>query len=196
MAQAKAKTKAKSAGAPQGTYVALLRGINVSGNNRLLMKDLAAACEACGCVDVRTYIQSGNVVFACKPAAAAQVAAKITARLADDFGVNVPVILRSAAALARVAEANPFLAAGADVDRQYVMFLADTPAPSKVAALDPQRSPGDRFAVVGSEIFLHLPNGAGRSKLTAAYFDAKLATISTARNWRTLLTLIAMTRAS
>ena len=178
------------------TYVALLRGINVGGNNMLRMKDLAALCGDCGCADVRTYIQSGNVVFACKPAAADKLAAQLSTRIAGDFGLKVPVILRSAAALARVAEANPFLAAGQDVERQYVMFLADAPAKAAVAALDPQRSPPDEFAVVGGEIFLHLPNGAGRSKLTSAYFDSKLKTISTARNWRTLLTLIEMTRAT
>jgi uncharacterized protein (DUF1697 family) len=187
---------AKTTSGTNGTYVALLRGINVGGNNKLLMKDLAALCGACGCADVRTYIQSGNVIFGCKPAAAEKVGAKIAARITADFGLTVPVILRSAEELARVAEASPFLVPGKAVDRQYVMFLADTPAPAKVAALDPQRSPGDEFAVVGREIFLHLPNGAGRSKLTSAYFDAKLSTISTARNWRTLLTLIAMTRAS
>jgi uncharacterized protein (DUF1697 family) len=182
--------------AAKDTYVALLRGINVGGNNKLLMKDLAALCGDCGCADVRTYIQSGNVVFGCTPAAAGKLAAKLSARILADFGLEIPVILRSAEALARVAEANPLLVPGKDVDRQYVMFLADTPAKAAVAALDPQRSPPDEFAVVGSEIFLHLPNGAGRSKLTSAYFDAKLSTISTARNWRTLLTLIAMTRAT
>jgi uncharacterized protein (DUF1697 family) len=176
------------------TYVALLRGINVGGNNKLLMKDLAALCGDCGCADVRTYIQSGNVVFGCKAAAAEKLAAKLSARILADFGLKVPVMLRSAAALAQVAESNPFLAEGADVDRQYVMFLADAPTKAQVAALDPERSPGDRFAVVGREIFLHLPNGGGRSKLTSAYFDSKLATISTARNWRTLLTLVDLTR--
>ena len=178
------------------TYVALLRGINVGGNNKLPMKDLAALVTACGGRDVRTYIQSGNVVFG----AAARVdekalATKLSERIAADHGLAIPVVLRSAAELARAAERNPFLAAGKAIETLHVMFLADAPDKAAVTSLDPRRSPPDELAVVGREIYLHLPNGAGRSKLTNAYFDAKLKTVSTARNWRTLLALIELTRA-
>lgn len=98
-----------------------------------------------------------------------------------EFG-EVPVIVRSAAQIAEVLRHNPFLAEGASEDALHVMFLASSPGESQIAALDPDRSPLDRFRVRDQEIYLFLPNGAGRSKLTNAYFDAKLATIGTGRN--------------
>jgi uncharacterized protein (DUF1697 family) len=178
------------------TYVALLRGINVGGNNKLPMKDLAALVGACGGRDVRTYIQSGNVVFGASAGTDEKtLASKLAKRIAADHGLAIPVVLRTAAELAQVAERNPFLAAGKAIETLYVMFLADTPGKAAIATLDPRRSPPDELAVVGREVYLHLPNGAGRSKLTNAYLDSKLQTVSTARNWRTLLALIEMTRA-
>jgi uncharacterized protein (DUF1697 family) len=85
---------------------------------------------------------------------------------------------------------NPFLEAGADIGTLHVAILADAPAAAKVKALDPDRSPPDAFAVRGREIYLQCPNGYGRTKLTNAYFDSKLATTSTVRNWRTVLKLV------
>ena len=87
---------------------------------------------------------------------------------------------------------NPFLAAGVPESELHVLFLADEPTSEQVAALDPNRSPPDAFLVRGREVFLHLPGGAGNSKLTNAYFDSKLATVSTGRNWRTVTTLLGM----
>ena len=174
-------------------YVALLRGINVGGNNMLPMKTLAAMFADEGATDVRTYIQSGNVVFAAPAAAARKLPARVTGRIAADLGLKVPIMLRSPDELAEVTRSNPYLAtAGEDTKALYVMFLADKPTAAAVASLDPKRSPPDEFVVTGREIYLRFPNGAGRSKLTSAYFDAKLSTISTARNWRTITTLLQM----
>ena len=101
------------------------------------------------------------------------------------FGFAVPVVLRTREELQVVLHANPF-AEG----ESHVMFLADLPIPGKIATLDPNRSPGDTYTVMGREVYLHLPNGAGNSKLTNAYFDAKLATVSTARNCRTVAKIL------
>jgi uncharacterized protein (DUF1697 family) len=101
--------------------------------------------------------------------------------------------VRTAKELADVVANNPFLKAGAPEKELHVMFLADAPSASRIETLDPARSPGDEFAVRGREIYLRLPNGTARSKLTNAYVDAKLGTVSTARNWRTVTTLLAMT---
>ena len=171
------------------THLALLRGINLGGKNKLPMKDLVALFVAAGCDNVRTYIQSGNVIFDAPPSLAADLPDRIAAEIAHRFGVRSPVILRTADQLKDVAN-NPFLASGAAVEKLHVMFLATRPDPKRVAALDPDRSPPDEFAVRNQEIYLHLPNGAARSKLTNAYFDAKLATTSTARNWRTVTMLL------
>lgn len=87
---------------------------------------------------------------------------------------------------------NPFLAKGVNSNELHVAFLAATPTEARVAALDPARSTPDEFEVRGREIDPHLPNGAGRSKLTNDYFDRALGTVSTARNWRTIETLASM----
>jgi uncharacterized protein (DUF1697 family) len=172
------------------TYVALLRGINVGGKNKLPMATLAKLFADEKCAAVSTFIQSGNVIFDAPAKAALTIGARVSKRIEDKLGLTVPVVVRAAAELASVPARNPFLKAGVDADELHVMFLADAPAATAARALDPARSPGDSFALVGRELFLRLPNGAGRSKLTNAYFDKALATVSTARNWRTVLKLI------
>jgi uncharacterized protein (DUF1697 family) len=169
--------------------VALLRGINVGGKNKLAMKDLVAMFERAGSADVRPYIQSGNVVFGATATLAARIPALIAAEIEEAAGLRVPVIVRSRAELHSVAEANPLLAAGAAQEQLHVMFLADAPGKEEIAALDPLRSHPDSFVLVGREIYLHCPNGVARTKLTNAYFDSTLRTTSTCRNWRTVLKL-------
>ena len=179
-------------GANAVTNLALLRGINVGGKNKLAMKELARIFSAAGCRDVRTYIQSGNVLFEAEPELAAQVPGRVTAGIAESFGYKTPVVLRTAEQLAKVVAENPFLAAGADPQTLHVLFLADVPSPGRIDLLDPDRSPPDSFVVRGPEVFLHTPGGLGRSKLTNAYFDSRLDTTSTGRNWQTVTKLLAL----
>lgn len=174
------------------THLALLRGINVGGKNRLPMKDLVEVFAEAGCDDVRTYIQSGNVLFAAAPEVAARVPGLVAAWITERFGYRTPVVVRTAEELRAVVSGNPFLKEGAAEATLHVMFLAEFPTPERVDALDPDRSPGDAFAVRGREVYLRLPNGVADSKLTNAYFDARLATTSTGRNWRTVTTLLAL----
>ncbi len=173
-------------------YVALLRGINVGGKNKLPMKDLCAMFAAAGCADVRNYIQSGNIVFKAKPALATKVPGLIAASIARRFGLEVPVVLRSADEMREVSVRNPFLDACENLGWLAVGFLADPPDPKRLASLDPHCSPPDAFVVHGREIYLRCPNGLGLTKLNTNYFDSKLATVSTFRNWRTVLTLVEM----
>jgi uncharacterized protein (DUF1697 family) len=182
----------KSAAAKPARYVALLRGINVTGKNTVPMKDLAEMFADSKCRNVRTYIASGNVIFEAEAKIAAQIPELITAQIAKRLGHKIPVVVRTAQEIADVAANNPFLKLKSETERLYVMFLADVPSPEKIAGLDAQRSPPDEFIVRGREIFLHLPKGVAPTKLTNAYFDAKLKTISTMRNWRTVNTLLEM----
>jgi uncharacterized protein (DUF1697 family) len=175
-------------------WAALLRGINVGGKNLLPMKELVAMFAAAGASDVESYIQSGNVVFSAGADVAAKIPDVVGKRIEKRFGFAVPIVVRSADELAAVARGNPFLAADADFAILAVMFLADKPSARAIAALDPGRSPPDEFVVRGREIFVRCPNGFARTKLTNAWFDSKLATTSTARNWRTVLKLLEMTR--
>ena len=187
------KARGVSAGRSD-VHIGLLRGINVGGKNKLPMDELVGLFAEAGCSDVKTYIQSGNVVFRAVPRIVARLAERVSGRIERRLGLRVPVVLRTAQELERVARTNPFLAAGADPELLHVMFLADEPAKAAVAGLDAKRSPPDEFAVVGREIYLRCPQGMARTKLTNAYFDAKLATISTVRNWRTVTKLIELAR--
>jgi len=174
-------------------YVALLRGINVGGKNSLPMNDLSALFTDAGCTDVRTYVQSGNVVFHASPSLARRIPAVIEEAISDQFGLRVPVMTRTAAELRDVVKDNPFLRGKPETETLHVAFLADTPTAARVASLDENRSPPDAWEVRGRKIYLRLPNGVGRTKLTNAYFDSKLGTTSTLRNWRTVLKLVELT---
>jgi uncharacterized protein (DUF1697 family) len=176
------------------THVALLRGINVGGNNKLAMADLVKLFAAAGAKDVATYIQSGNVLF--RAGDAAKIATAVEAALAKKFELQIPIVLRTAAQLAAVVKTNPHITPKAKLEKIYVGFLATAPAAERIALLDPARSPGDEAIVIGAEIYLRYGNGAGKTKLTNAYFDSKLATISTMRNWNTVLKLHELVTAS
>lgn len=175
------------------THVALVRGINVGGKNMLPMKALADLFAAAGCADVKTHIQSGNVLFNADSDLASTLASKLSSEIAERHGISTRIVLREAGELSDAIAANPF---SDDVEKGliYVMFLAAPPDPSLISLLDPQRSPPDEFAVLGREIFLRLPNGAANTKLTIDYFESLLKTFGTARNWRTLVGLNAMMR--
>jgi uncharacterized protein (DUF1697 family) len=173
-------------------YVALLRGINVGGKNRLPMKDLVRMFEAAGCTDVQTYIQSGNVVFRVSPSRIGKLPALVGKSIQETFGYRIPIVIRTANQLREVSANNPFLRKGAAEECVHVLFLNDYPEAEIVSGLDPARSAPDAFVVRGSEIYLHLPNGAADTKLTNAYFDSRLKTICTGRNWKTTLKLLEM----
>lgn len=173
-------------------YLALLRGINVGGKNTLPMRDLVELFAAAGCEDVRTYIQSGNVLFNAAPGVAARLPDVITAAIAARFAYRTPVIVRTVAELAQVILHNPYSALGATTETLHVLFLADLPDDRRIASLDAARSPPDAFVVRGREVYLHLPQGAARTKLTNDYFDTRLSTTSTGRNWRTVSKLHAL----
>jgi len=171
------------------TRVALLRGINVGGRNKLPMAELRALCADIGFVGTRTYIQSGNVVFTADQAPA--VAAD-TLRLAilDRFGLTVPVVVRRPDELIEARAASPY--AEHDPKFVHIVFLSDIPQASRVAALDPERSPPGVFEVIGAEMHIHYLGGSGRSKITLPWIERELGVTGTGRNLRTIDKLIAM----
>jgi uncharacterized protein (DUF1697 family) len=171
-------------------YVALLRAVNVGSRNRVSMPKLKALLESHGYEDVVTYLQSGNVVLRSGDGAAATAAA--LERAIADLGVTSKVLLRTPADLRKIASANPFACPVDDARKLLVVFLSRRPA--GVSKLDPDRSPPDEFSVRGREIYLHLPNGFARSKLTVPYFERALGVEATARNWKTVLSLVELTR--
>ena len=174
------------------THVALLRGINLGAKNKVPKQTLLDVFVGAGAEDVQTYIQSGNVLFRAEQGAADGIAVAVSAAISGQLGLTVPVVLRTVAGLRAVVERNPFVAAGHPADQLHAMFLSGTPAPEVIAGLDPTFAAPDAFAIVDREIYLHLPNGAARSRLTNDWFDRRLGVISTSRNWRTVTTLLAM----
>ena len=166
------------------TYVALLRGVNVGGKNKVSMRALRELVESMGHRDVNTYIQSGNVVFTTAKAITAQSLERAIHR---ELGLDITVVLRTRAELQRAIRANPF--AKADLSTVHIGFMAARPKPAVVAGLDTDRFAPDSFAVKGTELYLHLPNGIGRSKLPP-YLDRQLKIPTTVRNWNTVLKLL------
>ncbi|MGH8991797.1 MAG: DUF1697 domain-containing protein [Acidimicrobiia bacterium] len=177
-------------------HVALLRGINLGARHKVAMPALRALFESLGHEDVETYIQSGNVAFRAAPGSGAGLATDLEAAITKEFGFPVPVVVRAAKDLEKVMAANPFLAGGADPSALHVVFLGSAPAPGALARLDPDRSPGDGFAAAGAEVYLHCPNGFGRSKLGLDWFERILKTPATIRNWRTVTRMAELSRAS
>jgi uncharacterized protein (DUF1697 family) len=172
-------------------WLALLRGINLGSTRKLPMKTLVGLFEAAGAREVRTHLQTGNVVFEAPKEQVRGVLEEVRAGIARELGFDCPMALFGAEELARVVAGNPYAATEA-ASSLHVAFLMDAPSEEAAASLDPARSPPDTFAVAGRAIYLRCPNGLARTRLTNAWFDAQLKTVSTVRTWRVTLKLASM----
>jgi uncharacterized protein (DUF1697 family) len=174
------------------TYVALLRGINLGNHNKISMRELEAVCAGVGWDVLALYLRSGNVVFDATRAKPDELGDALADALAAERGYDVPTLVRTAREMSTIASSNPLLAKGADPERCHVTFLHDVPSKAKVAAIDPAEGRGDEFAVVKREVYLHCPNGYGRSRLVNPFWERRLAMTATTRNWRTVNALVEM----
>jgi uncharacterized protein (DUF1697 family) len=166
-------------------HVALLRAINLGPRNKLPMKDLAAFFSAAGAKDVRTFINSGNVLFSAPVAKVAGIDEKVRAAIAEKFGFDAPIVFRSGDEMAKVVRNNPF----DDDVSVHVTFFADKPEKKKLARLEPKRDPSEAIVLRGRELYLKLPKGVGQTKMIASFVDKALETLGTTRNFRTVTTL-------
>jgi uncharacterized protein (DUF1697 family) len=171
------------------SYAALLRGINVGGNRKIRMADLRDVFTEAGCRDVASYIQSGNIVFTHDSSDERGLVAELERQIEAATGFDVPVMLRTDRELQAVLDGNPF--GDLEHTRLHIVFLAAKPAAKDAKAFDASRFAPEEYRVIGREVFLNLPNGIGRAKLPPAL---PLIRGGTARNWRTVQTLAAMTR--
>ncbi len=167
-------------------WVALLRAINVGGRNVVPMAELRVLFEQTGCGSVSSYIQSGNVLFTHEATDRDALSRRLEQGVQETFGVSSPVVLRTVEELARVAGSHPF---GADASKTNVAFLGREPSVEDVRGLASLDVAPDRFEVVGSDVFLHYPNGAGGSRLSGAVLERRLGVPATIRNWRTVTRL-------
>jgi uncharacterized protein (DUF1697 family) len=173
-------------------YIALLRGINVGGNI-LKMDRLRDVCAKLGAKNVRTYVQSGNVVFEAQ-GSASHWAETLERKLAGESRLPVSVIVRTAAEMAAMLSGNPFLKEkGIDTARLAVTFLQQTPPKEALEALAALKIGSERYHHAGHEIYLHCPNGFADSKLYL--LEKVLKQRTTTRNWNTVTKLCEMSQA-
>lgn len=168
-------------------HLALLRGVNVGGKNRVPMGELRSLFEDLGFTDVSTYIQSGNVLFSTTGPVTPEA---LQAAIREQFEVDATVVLRTPEELRRTVDALPYTEA--DASRIHVGFMAHEPTGAALATLDTESFHPEEFAVSGRDLYLLLPDGMGRAKLPA-YLERHLRVPTTIRNWNTVTKLLDLT---
>jgi uncharacterized protein (DUF1697 family) len=169
-------------------FIALLRAVNVGGR-MLPMAELRALCAELGWGEVQTYIQSGNVVFTA-PDEPAALEARLESAIKERFGLDVPVVVRTAAQWSKLAAANPFAGAGRDAPNRLQLLVSKRPPAGDAAGkLMEKADAGEAVKAAGGALWFHFPEGVARSKLTPAAIDKACGSPSTGRNWRTVLKL-------
>jgi uncharacterized protein (DUF1697 family) len=171
------------------TYIALFRGINVGGHHSLPMKELKLLIERNGCRDVRTYIQSGNVVFRRALCDVRRLEAQIAAAVAKSRGFEPSVMVLTREELEKAASANPFTKATENPKSLHLFFLSERPTKADLKGCAALKTKSESFEVIDRVFYLHSPDGFGTSKL-AARAEKLLGVSATARNWRTVMALI------
>jgi uncharacterized protein (DUF1697 family) len=170
-------------------HIILLRGVNIGSRNRVAMPKLRDALVDAGFDDVRTYLQSGNVVLSSTHKADA-VARAVQRAVADEFGLEVAVVTRTRAQLAKVVERNPLAKVAKDPKRYQVSFLAAKPSREVVRLIEAAAASGERVVVEGREVYAWHPATIARSKLWALLAGQSLGVTATARNWTTVEKLL------
>jgi uncharacterized protein (DUF1697 family) len=174
------------------TYVSFLRGVNMTGHNSIKMADLCLFYKDLDFVDAETYIQSGNVIFSYQTDLPEHDLSLIIERaILKKFNYNVPVMIRTIEEMKKLIRVNPFLTEeNFDPSKMAVMFLYEEPLNAQVQKVINIDYPPDKFKIVGSEIFIYCPNGFGKTRLYTNFFEKKMGVIGTARNWKTITTIL------
>jgi uncharacterized protein (DUF1697 family) len=174
------------------THIAMLRGINVTGYKTVKMEHLRAMFTDAGYKDVRTYIQSGNVIFETGEPASG-LSAKIQKAILKEFGFDMSVLTKTAKEMADIVKRNPLAKdAALDQKRLYVTFLADDPPRDALKLLQPLALKEDKIHITGRAVYLYCPKGYGDTKLSNTTIEKKLGCGATTRNWNTTKTLSEM----
>jgi uncharacterized protein (DUF1697 family) len=174
-------------------FISLLRAINVSGKNRIQMEALRAVYENLGYTQVTSYLQSGNLVFDGAGQNALQIERRLEAAILAEFGMSIPVLIRSKGEIEAILERSPFdTQEELDPAKLAVVFLKTAPAGAAVDALKAPKDSPEAFYLSGREIFVYYPNRLGRSKLSNNFFESKLGVAATTRNWNTVKALYAL----
>jgi len=171
-------------------YVALLRGINVSGKNKIKMGELKAIFEAQGCQAVTTYLQSGNVVFSHVTTESSSLSISLRDSITRGLGLSVEVLVKTKAAWQNIVTNTPFgTVEETDLSKLHCTLLLSPWGQPDLELLGKVKGKDESFEWIDDRVYLHCPSGYGRSKLTNATFERRFATQATTRNWRTVLKL-------
>jgi uncharacterized protein (DUF1697 family) len=168
------------------TYIALLRGINVSGQRLIKMTDLKELFEAQGFQNVQTYIQSGNVIFSSKEKSSDKIKNIISNSIKQKFGFDVGVLVITPDKIEYVLKNNPYIKKKKDIDRLYVTFLSGLPSSENIKKLNLIDYSPEEYIMDDKLVYLHVPNGYGKAKLNNNLFENKLKVEATTRNWKTI----------
>ncbi len=168
----------------------MLRGINVGGKKIVRMEKLRISFEALEFGRVRTYVQSGNVVFEAERASPDDLSKTIAEKISKDFGFPIPVVVRTSDEMGKIVGGNPFLnERGLDLSKLHVTFLTALPAKNAKERIDALNAGPDQFRIKGREIYLYCPDGYGRTRLSNNAIEKALSIGATTRNWKTVSTL-------
>jgi len=175
-------------------FIALLRGINVSGQKQIKMSDLKSLFEESGFQNVETYIQSGNVIFSSKEKSIEKLEIKISAAIKRKYGFDVRIIIVTHQEIKSTLESNPFIKQKKDTDKLYVIFLSSLPSKADIKKLGESDFAPEEFIIDGRRLYLFVPNGYGRAKLNNNFFESKLNVSATTRNLKTVKKLYELSK--
>lgn len=172
-------------------YIILLRGINVSGKNKLKMADLRAMLEGMNFADVQTYIQSGNIIIESAETPNSTLEERVKTQIMDTFGYDVPVLALTVDELQDIFSNNPFLTKrNEDITKLHVTILKQIADNERVDMIKYIKHKTDEFEIKDKLIYLFCPDGYGRTKFTNNFFESKLKVQATTRNWKTITKLV------
>lgn len=172
------------------TYISILRGINVSGQKKIIMADLKKIYESLGFKNVQTYIQSGNVVFEYKKESPKKIQQFIFDAIQKQYGFDVPNLILSSEEIETALNNNPFK----DIEKMYFTFLAETPTKENIEKLYTYHFDEEYYELIDKVVYFHCPNGAGRAKMSNNFFEQKLKVMATSRNLKTTKKLLEMSK--
>jgi uncharacterized protein (DUF1697 family) len=168
------------------TYISILRGINVSGQKVIKMDVLKVLYEDLNFKNVKTYIQSGNIVFQYTSTAHTELEQLISRKINQQFGFDVSVMVMNIEKLTRIISNNPFIKDETkDISHLHVTFLSSVIEKVDKEIINQYKSAGEEFLISDDVIYLYCPNGYGKTKLSNTFFEKKLKVGATTRNWKT-----------
>src|SRR5437667_847995 len=171
-------------------YIVSLQIIIFGGKKFVMMENLRSSFEALGFGRVKTYVQSGNVIFEVPKTSSDDLSKAIAEKISEDFGFPIPVVVRTSDDMGKIVGDNPFLnERGLDPSKLHITFLAALPAKNAKERMDALNAGPDQFLISGREIYLYCPDGYGRTRLSNNAVEKALSVGATTRNWKTVSTL-------